>query len=226
MKVIGHRGAAGLAPENTIPSFRLARELGVDAVECDVRMTRDRHTVLLHDATVDRTTNGKGRLADLTMADVSHLECQDGVHLATLDELLALSGGTLPVVIELKEDAAVEPTVRQVLERDLLASTTFISFELARLVEVRRLAPAAVTGALFMRAGEDEIHTTREVGAQILDTHFGSLSPELVREAHRLALAVWIWTVNETSELRHMQEQEPDGITTDRPDRLISLLGR
>lgn len=226
MKVIGHRGAAGLAPENTILSFRLARELGADAVECDVRMTRDGQPVLLHDATVDRTTNGKGRLADLTLAEVSRLECQDGVPVATLAELLTLAGGSLPVVIELKEDAVVEPTVRQVIERNLLGSTTFISFELSRLVEVRRLAPAAVTGALFMRAGEAEIHTTREVGAQILDTHFGSLTPELVREAHRLALAVWIWTVNETNELRQMVEQGPDGITTDRPDRLVSLLGR
>lgn len=226
MRVIGHRGAAGLCPENTVTSFRRAVDLGVDVVECDVYLTRDEHLVVLHDATVDRTTNGHGAVADLTLPELVSMRCEGGEHIPTLEEVLDSVCGKAAMAIELKADGAEGPCVDLIRRRGLVETTTFICFALERLVRVRELEQKAVTGALFMRVGETAIDAAREIGANIVDVHFSQLSPELLHQAHAASQEVWIWTVNEEADLRGMMRLGPDGITTDRPDRLRGLLGR
>ncbi|MDY6765132.1 MAG: glycerophosphodiester phosphodiesterase family protein, partial [Halobacteria archaeon] len=104
VKIVGHRGAAGLSPENTLPSFKTAVALGVDAVECDVRESSDGHPVVIHDETVDRTTNGSGSVSEHTLSELKELNA-DGESIPTLGEVLdVLVGSEVNVRIELKEE--------------------------------------------------------------------------------------------------------------------------
>ena len=115
--VVGHRGAAGVMPENTIKGFRYAIELGVDYVECDVHLSRDKQLMVMHDATVDRTTNGRGAIRDLTAARIRSLDAGQGEQVPLLDEVLETVRGEVHLLIELKgtgvEHAAVEAVKAQ-----------------------------------------------------------------------------------------------------------------
>jgi len=106
VQIIGHRGARGLEPENTMRSFRKALELGVDYIECDVHMTKDGHIVLMHDHTVDRTTNASGPVNSFTFDEIRKLDAGEGEIIPTLGELLDLARGKVKLHIELKDETA------------------------------------------------------------------------------------------------------------------------
>ena len=108
--IVGHRGAAGLRPENTLSSFRLAVELGVDRLECDVSLTKDGHAVFIHDATVDRTTNGTGRVRELTLDEIRALDAGDGEKIPLLSEYLQFLKETgRPSEVEIKDPDVLGP---------------------------------------------------------------------------------------------------------------------
>jgi len=224
--VIGHQGCDGLRPGNTLAAFRHALELGVDAVECDVHLTRDGRLAILHDATVDRTTDGHGAVADLTMEELHALDAGQGEPVPELDELLALLGTRAQAAVELKSPGTAGPAVSAVTRRGLMAQVTFISFRLELLAEVRAAAPEARTGALFSKAGRETVSMAREVGADLLDIPFASATPELLAAATEAGLALWVWTPDAEADLRRMAALGPAGITTNRPDLLLRILGR
>src|SRR5437660_7666970 len=111
---VGHRGAAALEPENTIRSFRRAIELGCDFAECDVHLTRDGQLAVMHDAAVDRTTNGSGPISDFTMAELKQLDAGQGERVPTLDEVLETVRGRIKLLIELKGPGTEALTVQTV----------------------------------------------------------------------------------------------------------------
>jgi glycerophosphoryl diester phosphodiesterase len=222
--VIGHRGCAGLRPENTLAGFRHALALGVDAVECDVHRTRDGYLAVVHDAHLDRTTNGRGAVADHRLEELRALDAGGGEPVPELGEVLDLVRGRAHAVVELKSEHSAAPAVQAVRTRGMWDQTTFISFDLDRLREVRALAPAARTGALFARSGPDTVREAVRAGASVLDVHYSALTPELAAEAHARGLAVWVWTPSTEADLRRLLALPVDGITTDRPDLLLRLL--
>lgn len=228
MLLIGHRGAAGVAPENTIVSFRRAVAMGADAVELDVQRTRDGHLVVMHDRTVDRTTDGTGPVDDLDLATIERLDAGSwkgaafaGERVPTLDQVIDAVAAPTILFVELKGPA---PTG---VEAQLLATVArarsrvrVSSFDHRALARLRRLDAAIPIGALFTALPVDPVAIARSCGASAIHPGAEYVVPELVREAHDAGLEVHVWTANEPREIAALREMGVDGIFSDHPDRL------
>src|SRR3990170_2621002 len=125
---IGHRGARAYEPENTLRSFGKALEMGVDAVEFDVRKTRDNHLVVIHDADVKRTTNGKGLVADLTLKEIKEFSTEKGEKIPTLEEALEFLDSKVKILIELKEQGYEEKILSTIHSKKLEKNVIIVSF--------------------------------------------------------------------------------------------------
>ncbi|HIE51609.1 MAG TPA: glycerophosphodiester phosphodiesterase [Armatimonadetes bacterium] len=222
--VVGHRGAAGLEPENTLRSFRRALELGVDYVECDVHLTRDGHLAVIHDETVDRTTNGQGRVAVFTLAELKRLDAGRGEHIPTLEEVLNLTRGRVGVLIELKGPHTAEPVVRTVKQLGMEEEVVLTSFHLERIRAAKTLEPHLRTGAIFGQPPSDAVAQALAVGAAGLGVHYRNLTRELVAAAHAAGLEVRAWNPDTEEEMQALLALGVDGISTNRPDLLLALL--
>ena len=227
MEVVGHRGCAGILPENTLLGFRHAIALGVDRVECDVHRTRDEHLVVMHDERVDRTTDGTGPIALKSLAEVRALDAGQGQRVPTLDEVLeVVAGARMRLLLELKGAGTAAPALAAVARRDLLSLVTFTCFDLTRIDEVRRLEAAARTGAIFSRADAASAAVARDAGAVAMGVQFRFLTAEVVAAAHAFGLEIRAWNPDSEQDQRATIALQPDGISTNRPDRLLGLLGR
>jgi len=224
IEVIGHRGAAGLEPENTLRSVRRAIELGVDRVEIDVRISRDGRLVIMHDETVDRTTNGHGYVSELTFDDLRSLDAGMGEKIPTLDEILKFTMGKAKLEIELKVPEATEPTIQLIEELNAEKDVIIISFIHELLERVHDLNPNIKTGALFFEVPKDILQRALKVHASSIHVYYRNVNSELVKEAHRSGLEVAVWNPNRIEEMREMIDLGVDAIGSDRPDRLIQLL--
>jgi len=224
IEVTGHRGAAGLEPENTLRSIQKAIDLGVDRVEIDVRVTRDGHLVVIHDETVDRTTDGHGYVKDLTFSELRSLDAGKGEKIPTLEEALRLTRGRVTLQIELKAPEAAEPTVhlieRQKAEREVII-TSFMHELLGR---VHDLNPALRTGALFFDVQGDICRKALDVHSEAIHVYYRNVNSRLVDEAHRRGLKISVWNPDEVEEMKKMISLNVDVIGTNRPDLLLSLL--
>ena len=253
MLVMAHRGGSGLWPENTMLAFERARDLGVDVIEIDVQSTADDVLVVMHDATVERTTNGTGRINDLTLAEVKRLDAGyrwstdgmktfpwrgQGLSVPTLEEVFT----RLPEMrfnIEPKQESPslAKPLCRMIRGKGMVNKITVGSFRQTVLDEFRRECPEVATSASpaevseFMRVYKAQRDTTyRPVmrALQVPEYVAGVrvLSKDFVEAAHLRNLQVHAWTVNETEEMRRLIGIGVDGIMTDYPDRLLTVLGR
>ncbi len=222
--VVGHRGAAGVVPENTLKGFRYAIELGVDYVECDVHLTRDGHLVVIHDETVSRTTNGRGRVRDLDFVIVRSLDAGEGQQIPTLDEVLATVRGHVRLLCELKGEGVEDAAVDAVLARDMAEEVIFTSFHLDRLARVRERGDDLQIGVIFQDPGEDDLRRAVDLGACSVGIHYRNLCLRLVDEAHNLGLDVRAWNPDTLREQKAMIALGVDGVSTNRPDILIRYL--
>jgi glycerophosphoryl diester phosphodiesterase len=218
VQIIGHRGARGLEPENTMRSFRKSLELGVDYIECDVHMTKDGHIVLMHDHTVDRTTNASGPVNSFTFDDIRKLDAGEGEIIPTLQELLDLARGKVKLHIELKDETATEPTVRLVEENGMEAEVFLTSGNTGTLKRVRELNASIATEHIFGEPPDDAIDRALTVGAKRVSCHISRLTSQFVRKAHENGLQVIAWPPNTVEEARKAIECGVDLICTDRPD--------
>lgn len=228
--VIGHRGAAGHAPENTMRSFEVALAAGADVVEIDVHLTRDGVPVVIHDATVDRTTSGKGAVADLTWEELRSFDATRGhtdvggpIGIPTLDEVLRWARGKTRLQIELKgtgDSRLVGRVVDTIREYDLVRDVMLISFDHQALREARALCGEVLTGALFVGRPVDPASLAAGCGADALAPALGSLTRADVSIAHEAGLAVCVWTVNDPRDIERALELGVDAITSDFPDRV------
>jgi len=224
IEVIGHRGAAGLEPENTLRSVRRAIELGVDRVEVDVRVSRDGRLVIMHDETVDRTTNGHGYVRELTLNELRSLDAGMGEKIPTLEEILEFTMGKAKLEIELKVPEATEPTIQLIEELNAENDVIVISFIHELLDRVYDLNPNIKTGALFFDVPKDILRIALKVHASSIHVYYRNVNSELVREAHKSGLEVAVWNPNRIEEMREMIGLGVDAIGSDRPDILIHLL--
>jgi glycerophosphoryl diester phosphodiesterase len=223
--VTGHRGAAGLEPENTVRSFRRACDLGVDRVETDGRLTRDGHLLCLHDATVDRTTNGSGAVADLTFDEIRKLDAGQGERIPTLEEAIAAVRGRAVLQIELKGEGTVGPTLR-VLETAGLDPAEFMltCFDASRLEEVRAQRPEWPVSLLFGQPPPDAIERARRVGAESISVQFTHLTRDWVEASHAAGLEIRGWNPDTREEMERTLALGIDGLGSNRPDILLDLL--
>lgn len=239
--VVGHRGAPREAPENTLASFRRAFEIGADAIELDVRLSRDGMPIVMHDATLDRTTNGKGPVSALTLPEQRKLDAGSwfdpkfaGERIPTLDEALAVVAGQpqrsgIRVLIEMKSDSQhapglVEAVVEAVRDTRTMRHAIVISFDRGAVQRVRELAPRVTTGALFATLPADAVTVARSAHAQAVLPRWTVADVALVEEAHRAGLAIVPWTVDAPAGMRRLIGLGVDGIVTNRPDVLRKLV--
>jgi len=222
--VVGHRGAAGLAPENTLGGFRLALELGVDAVECDVRLTRDGHVVLCHDPTVDRTTDGSGLVAELDLRSIRRLDAGGGERVPLLAELLELLKGRCLLLCELKAEEVTAPAVEVVLNAGMAAEVIFISFRPSCIAKVHSYGQSLRTGVLFGAPRAKALEDALDWGVEYVGAQYKYVCLASVAKARQAGIRLGAWTPNEPEELKAMLALGVDVITTDRPDVLLKLL--
>src|SRR3989338_2222137 len=229
---IGHRGAAGYEPENTLSSFQKAIELGTDMVELDVRLCKSGELVVIHDDKVDRTTNGRGFVRDKTLAELRQLDAGRGQLIPSLDEVLAIVGQKAAVNIELKGAGTALPVagVLYKLYRSGWKENRFLvsSFDIDELRQFRNTDSVSRAGLIFDKPISGIWGSKINVFDMALTLKCYSIHPsaklttaKLVREAHSNGLKVFVWTVNSVSEAQQLAEMGVDGIFSDFPDRLV-----
>ncbi|MGH9716573.1 MAG: glycerophosphodiester phosphodiesterase [Candidatus Acidiferrales bacterium] len=233
--IIAHRGASGHAPENTLAAFERAVQLGALFIETDIHLTRDARFVAIHDATLDRTTNGHGAVHEFTLAELRELDAGlwfdrqfSGQRIPTLDEVLAFSSKhDVVFYFEIKYDSAWG--MHHALAAALHGSgnearSIVISFDPATVLSLRRLDASIMLGLLAEDAKPGLVKKAQDCGARQICPRFDSVTPELISEAHRLDLHVVTWTVNEREKMRAAIDRGVDGIMTDVPDRLRAVI--
>ena len=250
-RIFGHRGAAGLLPENTLPSFRRAVEDGADVLELDVHATRDGVVVVIHDATLERTTDGAGMVRDLTFAELRlhdagfRFEGDGGfpcrgreTRVPSLRELLD-ELPTMPLNIEIKQrEPAIEPLVVKVLrESDALDRVMLAAEDDVVMKRIRAGAPDAHTSLsagettdFFQRTFEGRLDGYEAPGKALqIPVRFGVyelVTGETVSAAHRFALEMHVWTINEAPEMERLLALGVDGVMSDFPAVLREVTGR
>jgi len=226
IEVVGHRGAAAIEPENTLRGFRRALELGVDSTECDVHLSRDGRLVVIHDDTVDRTTDGTGEVRSMTFAQVRALDAGLGEGVPTLREVLETVSGKAPLHVELKAPGTERAAIQAVKEMGMEGAVIFTSFDLRRLGRVRRIDPLLEVGAIFGKASEDCCTGALRVGAKSIYVYYEELTRGLVDEAHGAGLRIGGWNPDSEPEWQDVIALGVDLVSTNRPDGLITMLAR
>jgi glycerophosphoryl diester phosphodiesterase len=232
LQVIGHRGAAALAPENTWAGFDLALRIGVDAIETDVRATSDGQLVLLHDALLDRTTNGTGPVQDTTWAAVQALDAGSwfgpeyaGARIPLLSETLQRYGRRTHLVLEIKQPGIELEVLDQVRALDLLAHVTFTSFDF-RVAQQVKTRPSTQVGFLTPDVSEENVQRVLLARLDQFCPPVDRLSRERVSAWKDLGLEVRAWGVRDPELMAAAIQAGVDGMTVDFPQLLLQALGR
>lgn len=226
MRIYAHRGVSAHYPENTLAAFARAIELGVEGIELDVHLSGDRVPVVIHDDTVDRTTNGIGVIADFTAKQLNLLDAGHRQHVPTLAQVLDLAAGKVRVNIEIKDAAVVMPVLGAVADRadlDWFASSS----DWRALAEMRRLArgsdcyPLTLGQSLgpfgpgTLDEAVDFALMHRSSGVSIWE---GCLDQDAVDAIHARGLEAWAWTVNDEDRARELAGLGVDALCTDDPE--------
>ena len=219
---IGHRGARAYAPENTLKSFRKALEIGVDAVELDVRKTKDGSLVVIHDEDVKRTTNGEGLVNELTLKEIKGLDAGDGEKIPTLEETLDFLDKKVKVFVELKETGIEDQVLSIVSEKGLEKNVIIVSFLEEALKKVRELNKDIETGLIYARH-KNPLKSALDLKANYLLAFYRFTHTANVEKAHESGLKVVVWTINKPEEVEEYAKKGVDGIASDKPDILKAL---
>ena len=222
---IGHRGAKGYEPENTLVSFEKAIEMGADGIELDVHLSIDGHLIVIHDETIDRTTNGKGVVDQLTLQELKSFRINEKHEIPTLEEVLDLVDQRCFVNIELKNQDTADKVV-QLIEHYISDKNwnhnNFLvsSFDWNSLQQVRFLNENIRIGVLTESDLDLAISFARFLKAEALHPYFQLLTNEYTAKIQKKGILVFPWTVNEIDAIQRMKSFNVDGIITDFLDRV------
>ena len=218
---IGHRGAAGHAPENTLAAIWKARSFHADLIELDLRETNDGHLVLLHDDTIDRTTNKTGPVAGMSLEQVQRLDAGNGQRIPTLEEALEIAAGRIGLILELKVEGIGKEACAIVKRKEFRDPPIYASFLIDELHRVRQVDSSAKLMVLLSRIlPRDPVADVVAARASHVGLHFSSVTPALLQTYHNLGRMVFTYTVNEPADIRRMRDLGVDGIISDFPDRV------
>lgn len=212
----------GVEPENTLRSFVAAQHAGLDLIELDLHLSKDGALVVMHDADVDRTTDGRGPIADKTLAELRALDAGRGERVPVFEEVL--DAVSKPLQAEIKDVAAARALADVMLRRDLVSRVEVISFHDAAIAEIARLVPGVRTALVASRYGTDVVERATAVGATSLVLNIRRLTQEIVERARKADLRIIGWVVNTQDDLRLVRALDLDGATTDYPE--IKRTGR
>jgi glycerophosphoryl diester phosphodiesterase len=240
--VIAHRGDSTHKPENTLAAFAGALEIGAAIVEFDVHLSRDGQVMVIHDPTVDRTTNGQGRVKDLRVEELRRLSAgyptrfgstHAGERIPTLAEVLGLLRERAQAMIEIKTEAVTDDAeggieahvVEAVRHAGMEKDVALISFDRRALLRCRTLAPDVLRGHLFERGQPGEMLAgAREVSSELIMPEKRLLSDELRDRAHEAGIKVATWVVDEIEDLRQLMRFELYGLASNRPGEMLEAL--
>ena len=222
---IGHRGACGHAPENTLLSMRKAIELGVHGFEFDIQLSRDGEAIVIHDDTLERTTNGKGFVHDYTLAELQELDAGGGEKIPSLANVLDMVDKRCRLFIELKAEHAATTVTKLITHYVELFGWSYeqlfvCSFDHLQIVSVRAINPQIRTCALIVGIPVSLAAIAEEAGAWAINPNIHHMTKALVDDARKRGLKVITWTCNDPRDITRAKSLGVDGIISDFPDRL------
>jgi glycerophosphoryl diester phosphodiesterase len=225
MLKIGHRGAAGYEPENTLVSFQKAIDMGVDGIELDVHLSNDGQIMVIHDETIDRTTNGRGVVRKLSLQELKSFRTEKLQEIPTLSEVIDAVNKRCLVNIELKGDGTAKPVLNlienYVLEKNWNYNQFLVSsFDWIALKEVRLLNSKIPIGVLTHTDLDLALAFAKFIKAETIHPYFHLLTKENTRQMQKEGFQVLAWTVNEPDDIQQIQSLQVNGIISDFPDRL------
>lgn len=215
MFIVGHRGARAAAPENTLNAIRTGMACA-GFIEVDVRLSLDRVPVLMHDPEVDRTTDGRGRVRDMTSGELAHLDAGHGEHVPTLTDVCSLVRGTCGLFIEVKEPGT-EMEICAVLDREQVSPLWVVSYHSSVLETVTEILPGTTTGLIFSRQIPGAVDNAVKKNIHALLPRFDVADQDLVTAAHSKGILVVPWTLNRAGDWARAADMGVDGFTTDDP---------
>jgi glycerophosphoryl diester phosphodiesterase len=236
--VIGHRGASGNAPENTLASFEMALLHGAEGIELDVHLSKDGDIIVCHDATIDRTTNGTGWIHELTTTEIQSFDAGSWFSKSFQDQRIPLLGEVFDLVpesilinVEIKHSYGGQMEFRLMdflRQRGRLGSVVISSFDHKSIRRVKQLEPEVKAGLLYAANLINHAGYAQQLGVPIysLHPHFQLIDKSDVDGAVSAELAIYPYTVNQVEDMRKMMDYGVTGIITDFPARLVELLGQ
>ena len=234
--IYAHRGASGYAPENTLEAFALAAEQGADGVELDVHLTSDGKVVVIHDSTIDRTSNGQGAILSYTYDELLSFDFgykfygeRRGIKLPLLEEvyeLLAPKGLVVNVEIKAKDPAICAECHKIAQKYGMTDKVIYSAFDHLQLAEMLRVCPDAFVAPLYSHGMVKIWDYCKNMGASATHPYQGQIRalPEYVEECHKYGIRVHPWTVNKEEDMIFLAEQGCDGIITNYPDVAIRVV--
>jgi len=220
---IGHRGTAGHAPENTIAAIRKGISLGADFVEMDVQRTRDGRLVVMHDALVDRTTDGSGLVCDITWDELQLLDAGGGERVPSVEAALAAANGHAGVMLEVKAPGIGPELYRAVRTLAFPGPVIYASFLHAEILAIRSIDPLAKTMALIESVPLSGAAVGRDANAAMVGLAYNSATAEFIATLHDAGLEVWLYTVNEPRLIQRAIDLGADGVISDYPERVPKI---
>ena len=236
---IGHRGAAGYCPENTFASFHKALQMGVDYLELDVQMTKDGELVVIHDATVNRTTNGKGKVKDFTLKEIQALDAGSwfdpefkGESIPSFSEFLDMFADKVGILLEIK-NPHLYPGIEEKVANELLlkgltnqehSQVIVQSFDQNSLIKFHQLLPSIPIGVLLKKYSGQRISDKELVSyasyATFINPKITMVNQRLINRIHQHGLHSFIWTIRKKHEVNYLKQLHVEGIISDFPDFL------
>jgi len=237
-RVIAHRGFSGAAPENTIAAVRAAIEIQADMAEIDVTLTADGHIVVIHDETLDRTTNGSGKVSDFSRAELQLLDAGAwfaptfaGERIPSLDAVLDEIEDRILLNVEIKSEAVdrgvVPKVASSIRKRGMIDQVVVSSFSPTALQQMHSVAPEIRTAVLYnttFHKGQDSVEIVTDLGASVFNIKRQRLTGKMMRRCREHDIPVGIYTVNKPARMRRLVKKGVNAIFTDHPDRLIDVL--
>lgn len=222
---IGHRGAMGYKPENTLASFQKAIDLKVDVIEFDVYQCKTKELVIIHDDKVDRTTNGTGYVQEKSLSQLQKLNAGQGQKIPLLTQALDLIKRQAKVNIELKGSKTAEPvakTIKNYINKENWQPQDFLisSFNHYEIKKFKKFLPNIKTGALITGIPIDYSNFALKAQADSVNLNLEFINQKFVKHAHQNNLKVFVYTVNDLDDIARMKKLKVDGIFSNYPDRL------
>lgn len=231
-----HRGASSYAPENSMEAFKLSHKMGADGIELDIHLSKDGHLVVTHDETVDRCSNGKGRIIDKTLADLLSLDFSNNkegysnTRIPTLEQVLGFIKPTnMMLNIEIKSGIVLyegieEKTLQLVSKYGLEDKVIYSSFNHYSLAIIKKINPSAKIAILYSEAMVDPYVYAKHLKSYAIHPHYLTLSvPNTIADCHSNGIKVHTWTVDKEDDILWMLDENVDAIITNYPDRAIKL---
>ncbi|HSG32420.1 MAG TPA: glycerophosphodiester phosphodiesterase [Thermodesulfobacteriota bacterium] len=252
--VIAHRGGPGLRPENTITAFKNAQQLGADVIELDIHSSKDGEIVIMHDDTIDRTTNGSGNVNNYTLSELKEFDAGynwtdddgktfpfrgKGIRIPTLSEVISeIKDSAIIIEIKQSEPSLIKPLSELIIKHGIQNRAIVASFSNKALLDFRSIMPKVATSTTkseavkffflnqFYLAGF--YNPSPAVALQVPEHYKGKkvITERFVSTAKKQNLEVHAWTINEPEDMKRLIDLGVEGIVTDYPDRLLKLLGR